>query len=48
MHRAHQRLATAIAAPLVSWPGAEHQVHLTHPDEVLEVCRDIVRRVSPG
>jgi pimeloyl-ACP methyl ester carboxylesterase len=40
--RAHQRLATALGAPLVSWPGAEHAVHLSHPDEVLAVSRDVI------
>jgi pimeloyl-ACP methyl ester carboxylesterase len=46
MHRAHGRLADALGAPLLSWPGAEHSVHLTHPAEVLEACRTVVRAVS--
>ncbi|SDH82591.1 alpha/beta fold hydrolase [Agrococcus jejuensis] len=43
---AHQRLADRLGVPLRSWPGAEHAVHLTHEREVLEVCRDVVRRVA--
>jgi pimeloyl-ACP methyl ester carboxylesterase len=47
---AHQRVADALRVPLVSWPGAEHAVHLTHPDEVLEATRAVVRQVRsrPG
>ncbi|MCY1144252.1 alpha/beta hydrolase [Actinoplanes sp. Pm04-4] len=48
MRQAHQRLATALGAQLVSWPGADHNAQLTHPDEVLEVSRDVVRRVRAG
>lgn len=44
--QAHQRLATALQTPLVSWPGAEHQVHLSHQHDVIELSRDIVRRVA--
>ncbi|WP_433050436.1 alpha/beta fold hydrolase [Dactylosporangium sp. CS-033363] len=43
MRRAHQRLAEALGAPLLSWPGAQHEVHLSHPGEVLEACRQVVR-----
>lgn len=45
IRRAHETLATAIGASLVSWPGAEHEVHLTHQHEVLELSRDVVRQV---
>ena len=48
IRRAHERLATALAAPIVSWPGADHNVQLTHPDEVLKVSRDVVSRASGG
>ncbi|MBM2614937.1 alpha/beta hydrolase [Actinoplanes sp. LDG1-06] len=48
MHRAHERLATALGAPLLSWPGADHNAQLTHPDEVLAACRAVVRQVQPG
>jgi pimeloyl-ACP methyl ester carboxylesterase len=46
MHRAHERLAEALDTPLLSWPGAEHLVHLTHPGEVLEATRSVVRRAG--
>ncbi|MBL7252829.1 alpha/beta fold hydrolase [Paractinoplanes lichenicola] len=46
MRRAHQRLAAALGGSLVSWPGADHNAQLTHPDEVLAACRDVVRRAS--
>ncbi|WP_281506329.1 alpha/beta fold hydrolase [Amycolatopsis sp. FBCC-B4732] len=42
VHRAHERLATAFGAQLVSWPGATHSVHLDHPDEVLATVREVV------
>ncbi len=42
VHRAHERLATAFGAQLVSWPGARHSVHLDHPDEVLATVREVV------
>ena len=48
MARSHARLAFALGAPLQTWPGAEHGVHLTHADEVLAVVRDVVRRVRAG
>ncbi len=43
---AHQRIATALDTPLLSWSGAEHQVHLTHPDQVLEASRSVLRAVA--
>lgn len=43
---AHARLADALGVTAVTWPGAEHAVHLTHPAEVLAVSRDVVRRVD--
>jgi pimeloyl-ACP methyl ester carboxylesterase len=43
---AHARLAVALGAPLVSWPGAVHNLHLDHPDETLEVVRDLVRTAA--
>lgn len=46
LRRAHQRLATRLGAPLLSWPGAEHAVHLTHTGQVLEAIRGVVRRVG--
>ncbi|GAB3411106.1 hypothetical protein GCM10027515_32250 [Schumannella luteola] len=45
IHRAHARVATALDAPLISWPGAEHMVHLTHSSEVLEVILEVLTRV---
>jgi pimeloyl-ACP methyl ester carboxylesterase len=49
IRRAHARLAAALAAPLVSWPGATHTLHLDHPDETLALVRGFVRDVAgPG
>ncbi|MBU2663732.1 alpha/beta hydrolase [Actinoplanes bogorensis] len=48
IRRAHERIAAALGAPIVSWPGADHNVQLTHPDEVLKVSRDVVSQVSGG
>jgi len=48
VRRAHQRLATALGVPLQSWPTAEHGVHLSHPTEVLEASRAVVREVDAG
>lgn len=44
--RAHVRLADALGATLVSWPKAEHHVHLTHPAEVLDTARALMHRIS--
>jgi pimeloyl-ACP methyl ester carboxylesterase len=46
IRRAHQRIATALDTPLLCFPGAEHAVHLTHPDQVLEASRAVVRTVA--
>lgn len=46
IRRAHQRLAAALGAPLVSFEGAEHAVHLSHPAEVLEETRLVLRGVA--
>lgn len=43
---AHARLAAALDAPLVSWPGAEHNLQLDHPDETLATVRDLVRPLA--
>ena len=43
---AHQRLATAFDTPLLSWKGAEHAMHLSNPDEVLEASRAVLRAVA--
>jgi pimeloyl-ACP methyl ester carboxylesterase len=40
---AHDRVAGALGATVVSWPGAQHHVHLSHPHEVLGVARDLIR-----
>lgn len=45
IRRSHARLADAIGAPLVSWPGAVHNLHLDHPDATLATVRDLVGRV---
>ncbi|MFI5865044.1 alpha/beta fold hydrolase [Streptomyces sp. NPDC051546] len=47
VRRAHARLAQALGAPLVSWPGATHSVHLDHPDETLATVRTLVTRTEP-
>ncbi|WP_231974033.1 alpha/beta fold hydrolase [Pseudonocardia sp. HH130630-07] len=46
IRRAHRRLADALGCELRSWPGATHAVHLSHPDEVLATCREIVRAAA--
>ena len=46
IRRAHQRVAAALDTPLLSWPGAVHQVHLSNEQEVLEVSRAVVRTVA--
>lgn len=43
---AHTRLADALDAPLVMWPGARHNLHLDHPEETLATVRELVRRVG--
>ncbi|WP_181770560.1 alpha/beta fold hydrolase [Amycolatopsis pittospori] len=43
IRQAHTRLADALGASLVRWPGATHTVHLDHPDETLAVVRELVR-----
>ncbi|MHC1557745.1 alpha/beta fold hydrolase [Actinomycetospora sp. C-140] len=45
VRRAHERVAHALGAPVISWPRAGHSVHLDHPDDVLATVRDVVRRV---
>ncbi|MEJ2890902.1 alpha/beta fold hydrolase [Actinomycetospora aeridis] len=44
VRRAHERLAAVLDAPVLTWPGATHSVHLDHPDEVLATVRDVVGR----
>ncbi|MEV6285763.1 alpha/beta hydrolase [Kribbella sp. NPDC051770] len=44
IRRSHEQLATALGADLLTWPGASHSAHLTHPDEVLAATRAVVRR----
>ncbi|TCK27865.1 alpha/beta fold hydrolase [Pseudonocardia endophytica] len=46
IRRSHTRVAQALGAELVSWPGAMHNLQLDHPDETLETVRDLVRRVA--
>jgi pimeloyl-ACP methyl ester carboxylesterase len=47
--RAAEELAGAVAgAVLVEVEGADHGVHLTHPDEVARLVRDVVARVVAG
>lgn len=48
IRRAHERIAAALGAPVLTWPGAEHTVHLDHPDEVLATVRDVVARTTAG
>jgi pimeloyl-ACP methyl ester carboxylesterase len=40
------RLASQLGTTMVTWPGAAHAVHLTHPDEVLGVVRDVIAKVT--
>ncbi|MTD12389.1 alpha/beta fold hydrolase [Nakamurella sp. YIM 132087] len=46
IRKAHVRLAQALGTTVLAWPTAEHSVHLTHPDEVLDAARHVVRRVT--
>ncbi|MEV8372582.1 alpha/beta hydrolase [Kribbella sp. NPDC056861] len=48
IRQAHTRLAAALGAPIVCWPGATHSVHLDHPDETLAVVRDLVSSIKPA
>lgn len=43
---AHQRLATALDAPLIAWPRAEHAMHLTNQAQVIAAAQEVVRNVS--
>ncbi|GAA0624315.1 alpha/beta fold hydrolase [Kribbella sandramycini] len=40
--QAHTRLADALGATLRSFPGADHNVQLTHPDETLAATRALI------
>ena len=42
--RAHRRLADALGAALVCWPGSTHSVHLTHPHDTLATVREVLSR----
>jgi pimeloyl-ACP methyl ester carboxylesterase len=42
----HARIADALGVQLVSWPGATHNVQLSHPDETLAIVRELVARTS--
>ncbi|MBY4127324.1 alpha/beta hydrolase [Rhodococcus fascians] len=42
MTSAHRRIAGALGATVEQWPEADHSVHLTHPADVLDVCRRIL------
>lgn len=44
--RAHERLADALGAPLLRWPGSTHAVHLDHAAESLEVIRNVTRQAA--
>ncbi|MFC9250421.1 alpha/beta fold hydrolase [Amycolatopsis thailandensis] len=46
MRKAHIRLATALGARLVCWPGATPVVQLDYPDETLAVVRELVQCVD--
>ncbi|MBP2472481.1 pimeloyl-ACP methyl ester carboxylesterase [Crossiella equi] len=43
---AHARLAIALGAKLVRWPGSTHSLHLDHPDETLALVREVVAKAS--
>jgi pimeloyl-ACP methyl ester carboxylesterase len=43
---AHDRAARALGATVATWPGAKHHVHLSHPDRVLEIARELIREVG--
>ncbi|MFI5735212.1 alpha/beta fold hydrolase [Kribbella sp. NPDC051587] len=40
--QAHARLAVALNATIESWPTADHNAHLTHPDETLATIRSLI------
>jgi pimeloyl-ACP methyl ester carboxylesterase len=42
IRKAHERIAARLGVPAICWPDADHAVHLDHPDEVLEVTRELV------
>lgn len=44
--RAHERLADALGAPLLRWPGSTHAVHLDHAAESLDVIRQVTRQAA--
>ncbi|MFC4942844.1 hypothetical protein [Pseudonocardia sp. GCM10023141] len=46
IRRSHTRLASALDAPLISWPDAAHNLQLDHPDETLATVRELLRRVK--
>lgn len=46
VRQAHARLADALHAPLLQWPTAIHPVHLTHTDEVIAACREVLARAT--
>ena len=46
IRRAHERIASALDTPLLCFAGAEHAVHLTHPDQVLQASRAVLRAVA--
>ncbi|QUQ64304.1 alpha/beta fold hydrolase [Kutzneria sp. CA-103260] len=46
VRQAHARLATALGASLLSWPGTTHNVQVDHPDETLAAVRELVARIE--
>ena len=42
--RSHRRLAAALDAPLRCWPGAGHDLHVSHPVDTLAAVRDVLAR----
>ena len=38
VRKAHARLAAGLGAELITWPGAEHHVHLSHQTQVLDAA----------
>lgn len=45
VRRAHEVLAAALDAELITWPGATHTAHLDDPDRTLEVVRSVLAQL---
>lgn len=45
---AHDRMADALGARVVTWKGAVHAEHLREPDKVTELVLSVLREVEPA